>query len=222
MTDKTVYSLRVKCAPMQTPEGDKRYWYADHYGFSDDFNTPVVDDTNGPYGPPPLQIAEQAATERYAGSLIGTVARLQGYYESGNSWQRVAVTSAGRLDVNVNGGTINTVDNIGGTVNVSVLSMPEPQPQISTGVFVVSQATIGVASTLVASPSVATSYFRLDVVAGIGNVWVDLSGAAAVVGQGILVTPSTPLVIDWPNAPNVQIYAIATVANTVVNVALRG
>lgn len=217
MSDKPLYTLRVKCAPMTSPEGDKRYWHADHYGFSDDFNTPVVDSINGPYGPPPLQIDGQAATERYAGSLIGTVARLQGYSAGADVWRRVAVNNNGELGVQVVGGNVNvSFDSIAQPINV--LSIPYQ----ASGGFLVQQQTVPASSVTLFTCDPSVSYFRVDVVSGIGDLWVNLSGATAVVGEGILVTPTTPLVVNWPSCPNGIVTAIATVASTVANITARG
>ncbi len=208
MSDKLLYNLRVKCAPMVTPEGDRRYWYADHYGFSDDFGTPIADATNGPYGPPPLQLDGQAATERYAGSLIGTVARLQGYDPAASIWRRVIVDSAGSVSITAPG-----------TLNVNVQNVPLVDVTTPAGFYVQAQVAVSnVTSTLVAAAVTTRTYLRVEAVTG--NLWVMIN-LAAVAGQGILVTPTNPLVIEGVIAPELSINAIATAPATFANITQR-
>lgn len=212
-----IFTLRVKCAPMTSPEGDKRYWHADHYGFSDDFDTPVVDATNGPYGPPPLQIDGQAATERYAGSLIGTVARLQGYFVDADVWRRVAVNNDGLVQVQPQGGSIGAITDPVAVSSIAANVNTVAQPP--TGDYVATQVIVSnVVPSVIASSVTVRNYLRIDCTGG--NLWVRFDNLPNA-GEGILVTPTSPLTISGDICPITDVAAIATVAATVANITQR-
>lgn len=212
MADKTtmLYNLRVKCAPMQSPEGDKRYWYSDAYGFTDDFGTPIEDTENGPYGPPAMR-TNSGDTGRYAGSLVGVLGRMQGYDQDTDRWRRLSLTTQGYVKTTVIGDVT-----VAGNVDAQVTSLPV----FLGGGYTCTDVPIGTSSDLIASLTANAYLLRLDVPSGAGNVWVNLSGNAAAIGLGALVTPTSPLTLQWPCCPNTDIYAIATAVGTHISVSV--
>lgn len=190
MADKSsmLYNLRLKCAPMQNPESDRRYWYADAYGFSDNFSAPITDPTNGPYGPPQMRTTG-GLTGRYAGSLVGTLARLQGYDSQNDTWRRVAVNSQGKVGV-----------------------LPTPESITIT----VATVTVTGASTLLLAASPLYRYLRVSTPAGSPDLWITTANPATV-GGGILVTPAAPFVLENISFFNIW-RAISAGADIPVNV----
>lgn len=205
MSAKPIFSMQIKAKPLICREFDTRPWGVDVYGVHDNFTTPIEDPEGPPLGPPEV-ITETGDTGRYVPCLLPTLARLQ-YFNSGSgAWRRLTGDGNG-IDVNV----VNQAQ-------VSVFALPA---QVVGG-FSLTTTTVGAVSTLIGSPTGGSSYMRVDVVAGAGNLWVNLSGAAAALNTGVLVTPTSPLILEWPNAPNTDIFAIATAVGTVCNVSIRG
>lgn len=204
MSDKTtmLYNLRMKCAPMQNPEGDKRYWYSDAYGFTDDFGTPIADATNGPYGPPQMRTSG-GDTGRFAGSLVGTLARLQGYDADNAVWRRVAVTDTGALKTDI--------ATAGEPIDVNVL------PPV--GDYVSTLSTVdNITASDIAGAVAFRSYLRIDVTGG--NIWVRFDGTAEE-NFGILVTPTMPFSIEGNICPTQAISAFGSAAAVDVTVTQR-